>query len=193
MCEQGLGTEKDYEQAAIWYRRNADEYESIAERDQMRETTKLLMIPESFFSLGCLYYFGRGMEQNYSTALYWFTKAAYYDHANAQYNIGCMYDYGEGVPQDERKAFQWFQRAANNGSMDAKYNLGVYYELGKGLDRPDVKKAIELYQEASSLGHQGAMQCLQRLGATAKTKKIISSPKGKDGVGIFSRVKSLFK
>ena len=46
--------------------------------------------------------------------------------------------------------------------MLAQYNLGVMYAKGHGVQK-NVDEALKWYRRASSQGHQGARQALQRL------------------------------
>ena len=56
-------------------------------------------------NLGVLYKDGRGTQQNYKRAFYWYTKAAEQGHSEAQKRIGVMYDLGKGVPQNYLYAY----------------------------------------------------------------------------------------
>ena len=47
-----------------------------------------------------MYYNGKGVPQDYKTAVKWYTLAAEQGNAYAQNNLGTMYYQGEGVPQD---------------------------------------------------------------------------------------------
>ena len=52
---------------------------------------------ESQYNLGIAYEKGYGVEQSYSEAVYWYTKAAEQGNANAQNNLGVAYHNGNGV------------------------------------------------------------------------------------------------
>jgi len=73
------------------------------------------------FSLGSLYYQGRGTPQDYSEALRWMRKAAEQGHVFAQTTLGSIY--AEGVPgliqPDNPQALMWFVFAAAQGDMGA--------------------------------------------------------------------------
>ena len=55
--------------------------------------------------VGISYYFGKGVEQNYTKVFEWFEKAAKQGNVKVQFNLGVMYDKGEGVAQNKSKAF----------------------------------------------------------------------------------------
>ena len=96
------GIEQDYEQAAIWYQR-------AAEQGHVRAS----------FYLGMLYQNGKGAEQNYKKATELFMSAAESGYDKAQINLGIFYVKGIGVPKDYTKAEFWFQKAADQGNKKA--------------------------------------------------------------------------
>ena len=80
------------------------------------------------WALGKMYVDGKGVPQNYKTAVKWYKLAAEQGLAIAQYNLGRMYREGNGVPQDYVRAHMWENIAATNGS---KLGAGstAYFEL----------------------------------------------------------------
>ena len=72
------------------------------------------------FEKGLMYYWGRGVQQNYEEALKWFRLSAEQRNADAQYVLGGMYYLGDGVEQDYVKAHMWFDLAAAQGNKKAK-------------------------------------------------------------------------
>ena len=82
-----------------------------------------------------MYYFGRGVPQNYTKALDWYKKAASQDLDLAQLNIGGLYENGYGVPQDYDKAFEWYQKAADQGNQQASNRIGRLVMNGKIDDK----------------------------------------------------------
>ena len=82
---------------------------------------------EAQFNLGAMYYSGRGVPQNYATAMSWLRKAAQQGNAYAQFFLGLMYDFGRGVPEDDVQAVSWYRKAAQQGHAKAQYNLGLMY------------------------------------------------------------------
>ncbi|KAF9129449.1 hypothetical protein BGW39_004173 [Mortierella sp. 14UC] len=57
-------------------------------------------------ALGDLYKAGKGVHQNYQTALDWYQKAANQGLAYAQFSVGNFYDYSRGVHKDYSKAME---------------------------------------------------------------------------------------
>ncbi|MBW1965567.1 MAG: sel1 repeat family protein, partial [Deltaproteobacteria bacterium] len=56
------------------------------------------------FILGKMYYFGKGIKQDYVKAVKWYLKASEQGNAKAQNILGWMYNFGKGVQQDETEA-----------------------------------------------------------------------------------------
>jgi TPR repeat protein len=63
-----------------------------------------------------MYRKGRGVNQDYKTAVKWYNLAADQGYADAQNNLGVMYFEGHGVSQDYVTAHMWANIAAVNGS-----------------------------------------------------------------------------
>lgn len=53
-------------------------------------------------ALGEAYYDGKGVTENLTEAVKWFTKAAEQENAKAEYNLGNCYYYGNGVQYRDR-------------------------------------------------------------------------------------------
>ena len=77
---EGDGVPRDYAQAALWFRKAADQGNASAEYD-----------------LGLFYSNGQGVPQDYAQAAAWYRKAAEQGNAVAQLNIGVLYDKGQGL------------------------------------------------------------------------------------------------
>ena len=99
-------------------------------------------------ALGEAYYDGKGVTENLTEAVKWFTKAAEQENAKAQYNLGICYYYGNGVYQNYGEAEKWYTKAAEQGYAEAQNSLGYYYEI----DDLNPKKAVEWYTKAAEQG-----------------------------------------
>lgn len=62
-------------------------------------------------TLGFMYEYGRGVPQNYVTAVQWYQCAAEQGNSNGQYLLGLMYEKGHGVPQSDTLAYMWLNLA----------------------------------------------------------------------------------
>ncbi len=102
----GKVVEKDYTQAAAWYRKAADQGRADA---QIR--------------LATLYRDGaRGFPRDMEQAAAWYRKAAELGDADAQAALGVLYSMGQGVPQSDVDAYYWFYLAAKvKGPNQEKY------------------------------------------------------------------------
>ena len=105
--------------------------------------------------LGQMYRYGRGVDENYSSALKWFRKAAEQGHANAQNELGWMNYFEEGVDYDTSIRLKCFRKAAEQGHADAQRNLGSIYDYGHGADE-DYSTAMEWYRKAAEQGYARA-------------------------------------
>jgi TPR repeat protein len=95
----------DYEQAAAWYRRAADQGNTAAQ-----------------VHLADFYRDGRGVARNMAQAAAWYRKAADQGDAGAQGTLGLLYSVGMGVERDDVEAYYWLCLASSEkGPNQAKY------------------------------------------------------------------------
>jgi TPR repeat protein len=132
MYERGIGTDRDLNEAIVWYRKAAQSGFATAQTN-----------------LGLMYLNGLGIERNAQEARRWFEKAAAQGDAKAENNLGVLFDQGRGVPENNAKAAEYFSRAAARGNLEAKNNLGVLYRFGRGVDQ-DPAKARELFEDSAN-------------------------------------------
>lgn len=106
--QQGNSVAKDYQQAAMWYRKAAD-----------------LGSPRAATNLGWMYVLAEGVERNDKEAITLFQAAAVKGYPNAQDSLGWMYQHGRGVPKDIPTAMDWYRKAAAQGFEKSKQNLAL--------------------------------------------------------------------
>lgn len=70
--------------------------------------------PGAEFMLGAMYFYGKGVPGDPSTAAVWFAKAARQGNASAQLAFGSLHIRGIGVKQDLVKAHMWLSLAATS-------------------------------------------------------------------------------
>ena len=150
------GVRENNQEAVRWFRRAAEQGDSMA------QTT-----------LGLAYQTGLGIAEDDREAVHWFRKAAEQGKtvaqinlessreglANvpmqrnlwAQVNLGFAYRNGEGVQQDHHEASQWFRRAAEQRSKLAQVTLGAMYFKGEGVPR-DTMRAYAWLNLAAEAG-----------------------------------------
>ena len=110
--------------------------------------------------VGYMYVKGKGVEQNYEQAFYWYRKAAEQGSARSMYYIAYMYDEGKGVSQDKVQAFQWYKKAAELGDADSQYWTAAMYETGTGVEQ-NIEQAFYWYKKGAE---QGDQWCQYRVG-----------------------------
>ena len=121
-----------------------EEFAVVLQKAQQGDT-------EAQNTVGDMYRKGKGVEQNYEQALYWYRKAAEQGHADAQMSIGHMYDEGIGVSLDKVQAFHWYLKAAEQGHADAQYNIGIMYQFGEGVEQ-NLEQALYWYKKGAEQG-----------------------------------------
>jgi uncharacterized protein len=112
--------------------------------------------------LGILYEAGRGVDQDYEKAAFWYRKAAEQGDAQGQNHLGLVYAAGRGVELDHEKAAGWYRKAADQGLSVAQGNLGNCYASGKGVEQ-DYVLAASWYRKSAEQGHPKAQYNLASL------------------------------
>ena len=95
--------------------------------------------PESQRELAFMYQQGKGIQQNYKKAVFWYTKAAEQGNQSAQFNLATMYRFGKGVAVDSNLMLKWYSAAAIGGHEWAQMELGGVYRLGEGVEKNPAK------------------------------------------------------
>ncbi len=99
-----VGTAQDYDLAARWYLKAADQSHSLAQ-----------------FNLGIMYIKGHGVPRDEATAMRWFHKAAQLGDAGAQFNLGMrqhrdsIAEFPTNAAESKIEAYKWFNLAAAQG------------------------------------------------------------------------------
>jgi len=117
-------------------------------------------IPESCVTLGALYIYGRGVEQNYQKAAALYQKACDLDGVVGCNILASNYRDGtEDMPQNYEKAISLFQRSCTLGDPSACEDLVKMFtqNLG-GIQNAKTKK--HTLQKACDLGSQASCQKL---------------------------------
>ena len=103
-------------------------------------------------ALGKMYYFGKGVPQDYKIALKWFTLAAEQGHARAQYNLGVSYIFGYGVVKNDVNAHMWLNIAVSSGHKSASKNRDI---IAKRMTPSQLEKAQDLARECVRKNYKG--------------------------------------
>ena len=134
LYEDGLGTERNLELAAYWYRSAAREGLDLAQ-----------------FRLGWLHLTGQGIRKDFIESARWFQLSAEQGHEVALYHLGQQYEFGYGVPKDFVKALQLYRQSGNRGFRGAQFTLGIKYDTGDGV-AVDKMEAVKWYTMAADQG-----------------------------------------
>jgi len=137
-CQRLVFGSKQYEAAAPTCKRAAEHGDATGQ-----------------YTLGSLYYTGRGVQQDYTEAGKWFRKAAEQGDADAQFFLGVQYSNGLGVQQDYTEAAMWMRKAAEQGHAHAQFGLGVQYNNGLGVQK-DYTEAAMWMRKAAEQGDADA-------------------------------------
>ncbi len=128
----------NYQEAIKWYKKAEEQGSADAQ-----------------YSLGEMYYYGRGVKQNYQEAIKWYKKAEEQENEKAQYYLGEMYYYGKGVTKNYQEAIKWYKKAGEQGNAGAQYSLGYMYEKGQGVSR-NYEEAVRWYRKGAERGNADA-------------------------------------
>jgi len=118
---------------------------------QWRGLTADPMVQNDF---GIMYKDGKGVPQNYATAVQWFSRSAAAGNSLGQNNLGGMYRDGFAVTRDYSRAITFFRAAAQQGNAGGQVNLGLMLMQGQGT-RADLVQAYMWFDLAA---HQGVAQ-----------------------------------
>lgn len=145
LYQQGIGVEKNIQEAIKWYQLAAGKNYSKAE-----------------FALGLLAFTGNGVKQDNTVALDWFTKAAFKGCVEAQLFLAQLYELGYGesssnsyVAKNLNLAKTMYGLAAANNNAEAQYNLAQLYLSGV-LDPDDYQKQAHYLKQAYVLFKQAS-------------------------------------
>ena len=174
---------KDYNQAAKWSRKAAEQGHSDAQvflgylyqhglglTKDLQESIKWYKLAAEQgdtagqYNLAWCYQEGEGVNANYSEAIKWYTLAANKGLHEAQQQLGVMYYKGLGVTQSYYEAVKWFTKAAEQGDIDAQVSLGHCYENGLGVTM-SYEQALKWYNLAAKQGDQDAIKAINGIKA----------------------------
>lgn len=141
----GAGVEKDYSEAAEYYRLAADTKDECGEGDHDAEA-----------NYGHMLYLGIGVSKDNALAKEYLHRSAYYYTPQARYNLALIYE----EEKNFEKALYWFTRAAECHVTESYIKLCVYYRDGIGT-QVDVIEAKKWCDMACAFGYQGNIDNLK--------------------------------
>jgi len=148
MYYNGIGTTVDYNAAAKWLNRHP---------------LFFLRDAPAVYTLAEMYFYGRGVKQDYSRAFDLYQWAAINGcNFNAWFRMGEMYEYGYGVEVDNQRAINCYTKAATNGNVVAMSKLGLIYETGEIVEQ-NYSEAKYWYDSAAQQGDAFAAAKLEEI------------------------------
>ncbi len=124
----------------------------------------------NLYKHGLRYQMGEGVEQNYTEAVKYYTKACDNDSRLGCYNLGMMYYNGQEIKKDYPKALELFRKTCNSwNDAYSCYNLGYMYLTGDGAEI-DLKMAKYLFEKACEEGYSGGCENSTKMKGKGKGK-----------------------
>lgn len=107
--------------------------------------------------MGIVYFYGSGVEKDYSRAFKYFQLSADQGYVEGHFLLGVMYYNGYGtVRRDYKMAVKHFNLAAQLGHTLGYYNLAQMHATGTGVLR-SCTTATELYKNVAERGSSAQM------------------------------------
>ncbi|WP_417590968.1 tetratricopeptide repeat protein [Parasphingorhabdus sp.] len=165
--KRGSKNPSEYTKASYWYHKAA----------RLGELN-------SHASLGSLYYYGRGVKQNYAEAKKYLKYATDNGAKAHAYLLGDIYEFARSYPfrkielfdnqidspdprfVDYPNAIKYYRIAAQQGDQSAQVRLGFIYEYRL----KNKNEAIRYYTMSAKQGGVFAQEALQRMGITVETE-----------------------
>jgi tetratricopeptide (TPR) repeat protein len=119
--------------------------------------------PKAQVMIGSIFAQGALGSQNFSTARYWWKKAAQFGDAQAQANYGLTYLNGDGVNQNASKAVVWLLESAQGGNLIGMRGVGKIYMEGLEEIEPNMPLGYMWLRIASFAGDLGALNTLGKV------------------------------
>ena len=147
--ENGLIKEKNHviiaknpEKAAEWYKKAAEQGDAAAQAH-----------------IGYLYYYGKGIKQDYKQAALWLQKAAALGDSQSERLLGISYLNGHGLEQNYAKAAQCLKKAADLNDAVSQRVLGNLYFNGYGV-KQNPEEGVKWLRKAAEQGDAIAQSVL---------------------------------
>jgi uncharacterized protein len=114
--------------------------------------------PHGLVNLGYLYARGHGVRADPLKSLHLYELSAKAGSSEGMNALGFKHLHATGIPKDVKRAVYWFCEAVVRGNWRAMNNLGLLLISGEVPLAP--QEAINLWRQASELGHPNAMNNL---------------------------------
>lgn len=116
------------------------------------------------YTVGDMYFRGRGTAVNPSEALRWFLRAAKQGHRKSAYKAGYLYLYNEELSPSAspKKGIPWIKKAAAAGYAPAQYELGRLYFSGDVIKRSE-SQALKWLGRAKAANYEPAGKAFEQI------------------------------
>lgn len=140
---------------------NNEQYDSLS--NELKEIISKAVVGDKVAqkSLGYKYYYGEGLSQDYTKAIYWYKASATHAYPVALYNLGICYQQGTGVNKSYFEAFKWFLLVAEKGYADAQYQVGLYYKGNMIGVRENLSESFKWLDKAAQQGNTKAQEQIE--------------------------------
>lgn len=91
------------------------------------------------YCIAVMYENGIGKQEDISTAIEWYTKAANHGDVDAMAQLGVMYVMSGKANQNLSKGLEWIQKAVAYNHPIAQRLLGIMYSVGAGIEENEEK------------------------------------------------------
>lgn len=128
------------------------------QNDAVKKEYPYTIIKYIYETLGDCYFYGNGVNKNYSKAYKLYQKEYQIDKENTYciWKLGYMNNEGIGTTENRELAFKYFNEGANLGDLDCQNDLASCYYFGSSFGYPiekDYSKAIYWSKEAINNGN----------------------------------------
>jgi len=152
-------------------------------------------IPEASFSLGAMYFAGKGTSVNIPKAFFYYQKAADLNYAPAQTTLALLYMQGDVVERNPEKAVELAKKAAENNDMEAQIMLARWFENGEHIEK-DIKQAVHFYEMAAKNGDinaKTALSVIYKNSGDNVSSNIYTSKRWEDSIQKQKRFENIFQ
>lgn len=111
------------------------------------------------YELAGRYARGKGVPQDYATAVEYLRRSADQGYVYAETDLGSYYARGLGVKQDFATALEWYRKAASRNDPLAEYCIGYAYAHGQGVTK-DMERAVQWWTKSAAHGQVDAQDAL---------------------------------
>ena len=182
MYRYGSGVPKDFELAAKWWRKAADQGNAYAQ-SQLRGMSfdgeapapapkpvhasrvgksSSPVGPIDHTPVGSIYANGQPAPLNDAQAAAWYRNEAGRGDVTAQLKLAEVYASGKGLPRDDAEALLWFRKAAEQGNSEAQFQVAERLRTGQGAPK-DEAQALGWLHKAAEQGSPNAEASLGRM------------------------------